>query len=71
MYGWEANGVPRVIPDVECAIWMWGGRDDWDTGPGAECTMVEVEVEGAVDCLDRADGRSEETQLEERRDNVA
>jgi hypothetical protein len=33
--------------------------------------MVEVEVEGAVDCLDRADGRSEETQLEERRDNVA
>jgi hypothetical protein len=33
--------------------------------------MVEEEEEGAVDCLDLPDGRSEETQLEERRDRVA
>jgi len=33
--------------------------------------MVEVELGGPVECLDRADGRSEETQLEERRDKAA
>lgn len=63
------------MPGVGCAVWIWDETVVWDTGPGTECTMVKVEVEVevgvAVDCLDRAVGRSEETQLEERRDKVA